>query len=126
MSGNVLSTMQLKNGLCLSCIDKSRKIAADRWYIDIVARIEITVEEKWFVNSSVDELNVDDIRHVLGDRTVFEKTYERNFVSDDVKQNVVDDICGRIVNVADQYFSHADFAARYLIKCYGEKLKKRH
>lgn len=126
MSGTPLSTHELRNGLSLVCIDRSRKIAADRWYVEIVARIEIPVDMKWFQHVPVDAGKFQDIRQVLGETLFFEQKTVRNFVSDAVKKAIVADICVRIAAVGNQYYSHPDFPSRYILKCFGEQMKNRH
>ena len=41
-------TVKLDNGLILNLFDASRKIAGDRWFVSIVAQIEICVDPKMF------------------------------------------------------------------------------
>jgi hypothetical protein len=125
MSDNILTTLELENGLSMVCLDRCRKIAADRWFVEIVVRIDIPVEKKWFDPSVVDGAVFENIRQIVGDTVVFENTNERNFVSDDVKPGLVDDICARTVAMSRQYYSHPDFPSRYILKCYRETMQHR-
>ena len=126
MSGKPLTTIELDNGLSMEIIDRSRKIAADRWYIEIVVRIEIAIEKQWFSSESADDVKFEDIHHRLGDTVVFENKNVRNFVSDDIKFDVVEKICKRITALGDQYYGHPDFPVRYILKCYRDRLKNRY
>jgi hypothetical protein len=115
----------LKNGLHLECLDHSKKIAADRWYVCVWVQIAIPVEKKWFVGISVDAEKFQQIHHALGKTVIFRQKNERNFVSDDQKERIVQDICDRVAQVGMKYFSHDDFAAKYILKCFKDRQNRR-
>jgi hypothetical protein len=106
----------------LQCLDQSRKIAADRWFIRIVLRIGIPVEKKWFEeNAAVDRVPFQKIRQCLGNDVVFEQVRERNFVSQEEKDAVSREICNRSVGIAATYCGRMDFPGRYILQCYHQK-----
>ena len=43
-----VETIRLKNGLDLEIHDLSRKVAADRWRVELLASFSIPVDDRWF------------------------------------------------------------------------------
>jgi hypothetical protein len=125
MSTRRLSSYVLKNGLQLECLDHSKQIAADRWYVCVWVHIHIPVEKKWFVGHHIDEGKFQELHHALGKVVIFKQKNERNFVSDDQKESIVQEICDRVAQMGMKYFSHDDFAAKYLLKCFEDRRNRR-
>jgi hypothetical protein len=125
MSTRPISTCAMRNGLNLECLDQSRKIAADRWYVCVWVHIAIPVEKKCFARHPIDENKFRQIRRVLGQEVIFKQKNERNFVSDDQKTRMVQEICDRAAQMAKTYFAHEDFAAKSILKFYKDRLHRR-
>lgn len=125
MSTQPLSSCELKNGLSLLCQDRSKKIAADRWYVCVDLEITIPVEKKWFQTHGMDDEKFQQIVSVLGDEVVFSQKRERNFISEDVKSQVVEKICTNAIEMAKQYCSSDDFAARFILKTFANRQQHR-
>ena len=121
---SVITTCRLDNGLDLQCLDDSRQIAADRWYVCVRVQMSIPIVKKWFNQYPVDDQQFGHIRHLLGDKVLFEQKKERNFISDDQKSMIIKDICDNSVELAKQYFSHDGFAAKYILKRLAEKTRQ--
>ena len=121
MSPATLSSHALKNGLTLKFIDESRKIAADRWYVRIWVSIDIPVKKNWFEEASLDKDRFARIAAVLGETVVFRQKKERNFVSDAMKAQVVQDICERTLKTNRPYMGSDSFAAKFILKSYAER-----
>lgn len=124
MSIPPISSCELKNGLTLLCLDQSKKIAGDRWYICVTIHIDIPVDKVWFTNQLVDDKKFQQISRTLGKQVVFEQKKERNFVSADLKDQMVKDFSRRAEELAAQYFSHPDFAAKYILKVYADQQRR--
>lgn len=121
MSTRPISSCQLKNGLSLLCLDQSKKIAADRWYVCIWVQMSIPVERKWFVNTPVDEATFQQIGSALGKDVTLKLKKERHFIADDQKEQIVKEICDSAVEMGQQYFTHDDFAAKYILKVFADQ-----
>jgi hypothetical protein len=121
MNNKPIFTHPLKNGLILVCRDLSKKIAADRWYIAIQIEIAIPVEKKWLNGLSLDEGTKNRICDTLGKEVVYLQKKERNFISDDVKKNVLREICENIRSIGETYFSHEKFPGKYMLKRFTDK-----
>jgi len=121
MSTTPISSHELKNGLTLTFMDESRKIAADRWYVRVWVTIDIPLEIKWFTDGSMNDGDFDRIAEALGEKVVFSQKKERNFVSDNDKKQVVQDICKGTMETGLAYMGSDSFAAKFILKAYAER-----
>ena len=121
---SVISTHRLDNELEIIFLDQSKQIAADRWYVRVSVQMNIPIEKKWFHDHPVDDLTLADIRQLLGDSVLFEHKNERNFVSADEKDNVIESFCDHTMKTTIPYLGHPDFAANYIRKRYTEKMRQ--
>jgi len=118
-----LASHELKNGLTLEFLDKSKKIAADRWYIHIRVEIRIPVQKKWFAKDSIDDGQFRAILNALGEEVVFSQKKERNFVSEKVKDQIVEEICDQALQIGHTYCASDTFAARTILKSFRDKTR---
>ena len=110
-----IESIALENGLKLEILDNSLKVAQDRWQVTVIARIEIEVTDRWFNDRLAPPARSDQLRNKLGDTVRFVSQVERNFVDDREKKSVLQQIQGRLLaNI--KYYSHPDFAARFIIR----------
>lgn len=116
-----ISVHHFDNGLSLECLDGSKKIAADRWYVCVWFRMNIPVEERWFDNHPLDADKFQQIRRLLGEMVIFEQKKERNFIDDDQKDQIVKEICDSAMETVLKYLGHDDFAAKYILKRFADQ-----
>jgi len=121
MTTDPLAKHQLKNGLTMVFWDQSKKIAADRWYIHIRVEIRIPVQKKWFAKESIDDGDFKAILDALGKEVVFSRKKERNFVSEDSKDQIVKDLCHQALETGLAYCASDTFAARTILKAFRDK-----
>ena len=121
MSSSVIMTCQLNNGLTVICLDHSKQIAADRWYVCIHVQMTIPVERKWFDHFAIDDEAFLKMRQKLGETVVFEQKKDRHFVSINQREEVVQSICSQVEETANMYFSHPDFAAKFIFRQFDKK-----
>jgi hypothetical protein len=115
-----LKTVSLKNGLAVDLVEASRKIAQDRWFVTLIARVHIPVEKK---NSGT--MDVDAMLQTLGPVVTFEKKMERNFISESEKESVLNRMVASMIALSDQYLGHPEFARKYLLKKFMEQKHQR-
>ena len=125
MSNDPIASCLLKNDLTLVCTDQSKKMAADRWHIRVVVDISIPVDEKWFGKDSFDAVSFEQISSVLGPEITFRRIKERFFVSDEQRSRIVKEICDRVINTGLEYCGSSNFASKYILKAYHERIKGR-
>jgi hypothetical protein len=118
-----LATLTLNNQLTLSLFDASRKIAGDRWRVEIVLRIDIPVSETWFSAHPL-PAPLAELTEILGNSVRFEYRDQRTFVDADEKDELLARMRADLLTMAPRYYGHPDFAARFIIKTFlGERHK---
>ena len=124
MQEKLLETIRLDNGLKLRLFNCSRKISGGRWYVSVLARIDIPINDQ-----TVDETEIDadlrDIKDLLGDVIVFEKNMERNFIDEKEKEEITKELIDSFKSGTSPYLSHEKFPLKYISKVYGEALKRK-
>jgi hypothetical protein len=125
MTPRPLLSCPLKNGLTLLCIDRSKQLAADRWYVCVDVQITIPVEKKWFSNHPVDQELFQKISRTLGKEIIFKQKKERNFIGADAKESAVRAICERVEEIGKKYMAKDDFAAKYILKVFADQQRSR-
>ncbi len=126
----LIKEIKLENGLTLKLYDRSRKISEDRWMVSLIAKVEILTGNvilnendcKPVIDSGI---NADEIKKELGDYVVFEQKRERNFVDQDVKDELFDSMCDSLTDSSVLYLSHADFPKRFVLKKLKEHMEKK-
>ncbi len=118
MADDPFKTIQLDNGLTLTLHDRSRRIAADRWHLLLVARVEIPLADAALGEAA------EAVRSALGDRVVYEQRRERNFISEELKAPVFDELCRSFLASGRPYLSHPEFAGRFALQKYREDRKR--
>ena len=89
-----------------------------------LAKVEIPVDEK-IVDAKGAEIPVEDLHALIGERVEFEKKMERNFISDDQKDEIVSEIIQAFMADIVPYLSHEKFAPKYLAKIFKEAQARR-
>ncbi len=125
MEPQPIETRRLKNGLTLTIHDLSRKVAADRWRVELSARITISVEECWFGPALPAPAGLSDMRAALGEAARIEYRDIRNFVDEREKTVLFEAMRATVYRNAESYYSRPDFPGRFLIRQYSAPLRTR-
>lgn len=80
-----IDEVKLENGLSMTLFDCSRRVAADRWYVCLKARIPVQVQKS---DLSEEELYREFIDWNKGDTVSLEIVKERNFIDEREKDEV--------------------------------------
>ncbi len=107
----LIETKTLENGVKLSLFDLCKPIAADRWYVKILCRMELAVPEEKLSGSPLDEEGQGDFVEHYNGILVHEFAKERNFVDENVKDEVVSAIISQIHDNSLGYVANPVFAA---------------
>jgi wyosine [tRNA(Phe)-imidazoG37] synthetase (radical SAM superfamily) len=119
MKEQLINSIPLDNSQILNIYDASKKIAGDRWQVNLVARMLISVYE---INSENNAENppIAEIKKALGDTVEYEVKKQRNFIDDKEKNTVLTDLLNTFIKYSIPYLSHPEFAKRFIIKKYHE------
>ncbi len=108
----IIKEFELPNGLLLKLYDCSRRVAGDRWYVSLLARIPVAVSEEDFQGQeeAAAELFREFVEKEGNAEVIFELKKERNFIDEKEREAVfgkmLKDLEGHVFN----YFSHPSFA----------------
>ncbi len=123
MKETLVRKIALANGLTLELVDASRKVASDRYRVELIERIHVPVDTDLFTEK--DAIDVGALRATLGVAVVFEKRTERNFIDENKKDAVFDALVEASVTDTVRYYAHPDFARKFLMKTYRDALRRR-
>ncbi len=118
METQPVESIELENGLNLEIHDLSRRVAADRWYVELKACIPVPVSKTSFTQNTAAPTDIETLREALGEQVVFEHRNIRNFIDEKDKPVILEEMHNSLKTNAQRYFNHPDFAARFLVKQY--------
>jgi hypothetical protein len=121
----LINTVELKNGLQLEVLDSSRKIAGDRWQVILKLRINIPVRMLSANDDDQTDLHVGEIISSIGENVCFEQKRERNFIDENQKDDVLNNLVESFFYNSIDYVSNPDFPKRYILRQYRENLKRK-
>jgi len=111
--------------ISMNFIDRSRKIAGDRWLVELVGEMDIPItQDFWAAVSENDAHLLHSIQKKLGDRLRFSISRIRNFVADDDKEAVLDELMSRFEENILPYMDTPDFVRKLFMKNFNEARKK--
>jgi hypothetical protein len=116
-------SIPLENGLTLNIFDGSCRLTGDRWRVRLAARIDIPLD-RIDSNDDTPDPYPSDLRTVLGEGLVFEQNRERNFIDDRLRRSVFQELRDSLVSGLVAYVSRPDFARRFILKAYNERLTR--
>ena len=122
-SPRLLARHPLGNGLILELWDHSRPLVGDRWFVRLSARIAIPVQAE----TLPPELRAQAAQVVgaLGEEIIFSQNEERNFIAASEAPVLLQEMQDRILVLAQDYFGHAEFAARFIRQKFAERQELR-
>jgi hypothetical protein len=117
----LISTISLENDLLLSFYDGSKKIAGDRWQVNVTARIQILTDQVQFTR--MDPEKRCQILQTVGEKIIYEKKLIRNFVAEKQKEETITALWKSFLQITRPYYSHRQFAERFILKTYADSLE---
>ncbi|MBW2449242.1 MAG: hypothetical protein PVH67_13645 [Desulfobacterales bacterium] len=116
MEQTLIKTIELSNGLKLHFYDISRKLAGDRWYVGVIARIDIPLIDSVLTNQHLSQYNVEEIRNALGESVRFQQKRERHYIDEREKDDLLNDLMDSFIKRTLNYLSLHDFPGKYILK----------
>ena len=116
---------KIGNVMAMNFIDHSRKIAGDRWLVELVGEMDIPITQNlWAAVSENDAILLDCIRKKLGGRLRFSISRIRNFVADNEKEAVLNELLSRFEENILPYMDKPDFVQKLFMKNFNEARNK--
>ena len=116
MEQTFIQTIELSNGLKLDFYDISRKLAGDRWYVGLIAQIDIPLIDSLLTNQHLSQYSVEEIRNMLGESVRFQQKRERHYIDEREKDDLLNDLMDSFIKRTLNYLSLPDFPGKYILK----------
>ena len=124
MEQSLMKRMELSNGLKLDFYDISRKLAGDRWYVGMVAGIDIPLTDWLLTNQMLSNYSVEEVRNALGETVRFQEKRERHYIDEREKDPLLKIMMDSFIKSTLNYYSHSDFPVKYVLKEFKAHLKQ--
>ena len=115
-----LADEQLANGVVVRFYDESRRVAGDRWQVKVRYDAVVPVSETFWRLVSGEPEFIEEIRADLGAEIVLTHVNERNFISAEEKEALVDEIVSNARNNIFGYLAKPGFPERFFKRCFKE------
>ena len=116
MEQTLIKSIELSNGLKLDFYDISRKLAGDRWYVGLIAQIDIPLIGSLLTNQHLSHYSVEEIRNTLGESVRFQQKRERHYIDEREKDDLLNDLMDSFIKRTLNYLSLPDFPGKYILK----------
>ncbi|SMC17955.1 hypothetical protein SAMN02746041_00430 [Desulfacinum hydrothermale DSM 13146] len=122
----LLESRKLPTGLALHLYDGSRKIAGDRWYVQLQVEIPIPLDDAMLRTLDAEDKDVlDAFRHQVGDPYIYRYQKEKNFVDAGEKDAALEQLKEDFLSTNWNYLSHPRFAELTVRKSFWEWMERR-
>ena len=119
-----MKTIKLSNGLKLDLYDISRKLAGDRWYVGMIARIDIPLTDSLLTNQQLSNYSVEEIRNAMGESVRFQQKRDRHYIDEREKDTLLHGLMDSFIKSTLNYISHPDFPDKYVLREFQAYLKR--
>ena len=116
MEQTFIKSIELSNGLKLDFYDISRKLAGDRWYVGLIARIDIPLIDSLLTNQHLSHYSAEEIRNTLGESVRFQQKRERHYIDEREKDDLLNDLMDSFIKRTLNYLFLPDFPGKYILK----------
>ncbi len=110
MASNIIQTISLKSGLCITLSDETRHYFGGYYHVRILARCNVPIVKDHFDNES----EFLDARNKLGDSVRFERLLEKMAVPESDVVAVRDQLLEAFNNTTVDYLSSPDFERKFV------------
>ena len=124
MQATLIKSVDLINDLTLEFYDISRKLAGDRWYVGVIAQIDIPLTDSLLTNRLLSPRGIDEIRNALGKTVRFQQKRDRHYIDEKNKDELLNDVMDSFLKSSIPYLSHPNFPAKYVLKEFKTYLKR--
>ena len=100
--------------------DCSRPIAGDRWQIVFEVQINVPLRPEYFSDTCLSDVAFEEALSLLGDSTVYHYRKERNFIAEQEKKSVLENMETDYLETNLGYLSSPEFPAGLIHGNYQE------
>lgn len=108
----------LENDLELLIFSRFKHTAGDRCQVTFEAVIEIQIKEEYFIDQSLNTLDINNVRKILGEKTSYNYSKTRNFISENEKNKIFEDLKQQFLDNNLPYLSSPSFPSKLIKRNY--------
>lgn len=109
----------LKNNLDLVMYSRFKHTAGDRCQVTFEAEIEVQIKEEYFKDQSLNNLDIKSVKSLLGEKTLYSYSKTRNFIPEDEKEKIFEDMRQQFLDNNLSYLSSPSFPVRLIKRNYS-------
>ena len=114
----LIKKYKLKNNLDLVIFFYCRHTAGDRYQITFEAEIDIEIKEEFFNRKALNGVDIKDVRTLLGNRTSYKYSKTRNFIADNEKDKIFEEMKQQFLENNRSYISSPSFPEKLIKRNY--------
>ena len=108
----------LENNLELVIFLRYKHTAGDRCQVTFEAEIDVEIKEEYFEDRVLNNLNINNVRSLLGEKTSYCYSKTRNFVTEDERDKIFSDLKQQFLDNSFSYISSHSFPAKLIKRNY--------
>ena len=117
-SKELFEKKHLENNLELVMSSHYIHTAADRCQVTFKAAIDVEIVEEYFKSSALYNLDINRVTSILGDKTSYSYSKTRNFIPEDEKYKIFEDLKHQFLDTNLTYISSPSFPAKLIKRNY--------
>ena len=108
----------LENNLKLVIFSHYIHTAGDRCQVTFEAAIDVEIKEEYFKFTALDNLVISEVTSILGDKTSYSYSKTRNFIPEDEKGKIFEDLKQQFLENNLTYISSPSFPSKLIKRNY--------
>ncbi|MFC1863201.1 hypothetical protein ACFL1Z_04525 [Thermodesulfobacteriota bacterium] len=126
IEGKLIDKIQLKNGLTLEMIDRSRHVAGDRWLVSFQSKIEVEIRSEYFEDQQEGDISFEAAQSTLGEKVTYRYEKIRNFIGEREVKEILDGMKERFLATSLAYLSKQEFPQKLILRKYKDAVSPAH
>ena len=114
----LLEKNTLENNLDMVIFSRFKHTAGDRCQVNFEAWIDVQIKEEYFKDQSLNNLELNSVKSLLGEKTSYIYSKTRNFIPEDEKEKIFEDMRRQFLDNNLTYISSPSFPARLIKRNY--------
>ncbi len=120
MKAELYKIVELEDKTKVCFYDCSQQIAGDRYLVRLLIKMVIPVSQATLGEQDGGEINIDEIKKVLGNEVVFEQMKARTFIDEKEKNVVLKELYRSFKSNSLIYLNHRYFKRNFILKLFRE------
>ncbi len=110
---------RLENNLELVIFSRFKHTAGDRCQVTFEAAIDLDIKADYFKDQALNNLDIKKVTSILGNKTSYSYSKTRNFIAEDEKEKIFEELKQQFLDNSLSYISSASFPAKLIKRNYA-------